>query len=160
MEFLRAEANGRFAGQLRTLLMQEWGGVQVVVHGERYDLTGCDAFLCVEGDTVLGALHYTLRGGEGEILSLFSRREHEGIGLALMRMVARECRARGAHTLRVVTTNDNARAFRFYQQYGMELTAVRFNQVDDVSRPMKPAIPLTGCDGIPIRHELEFSMDL
>jgi hypothetical protein len=30
----------------------------------------------------------------------------------------------------------------------------------DVSRKRKPFIPLTGMDGIPLRHEIEFEMDL
>jgi hypothetical protein len=36
---------------------------------------------------------------------------------------------------------------------------VRLNQIEK-SRKIKPSIPLTGCDGIPIRHELQFVMEV
>ena len=57
------------------------------------------------------------------------------------------------------TTNDNIRAIRFYQEWGMDLCAVKFDEVAR-SRVVKPAIPLHGEHGIPIRHELEFELQL
>jgi GNAT superfamily N-acetyltransferase len=160
MEFLRREAGDRFRGQLLALVRSAWRETGIAVRGERRDLAVCEAFLCVEGETLLGSIHFSFSEDGCEILSLISLREHEGIGRALTGLVLGECRARGARRLTVVTTNDNTRAIRFYQQFGMELSAVRLNQVDEVSRRMKASIPLTGCDGIPIRHELEFSLRL
>jgi hypothetical protein len=54
-----------------------------------------------------------------------------------------------------VTTNDNAPAIRFYQRRGWDLVALHRDAVNE-SRRLKPEIPATGVDGIPIRHELEF----
>ena len=58
-----------------------------------------------------------------------------------------------------MTTNDNIRAIRFYQKRGFDMAAFRRNALD-VSRKLKPEIPLVGDDGIPLRHEIEFELEL
>jgi ribosomal protein S18 acetylase RimI-like enzyme len=59
----------------------------------------------------------------------------------------------------VTTTNDNTRALRFYQRAGFRLTALRVGAVAE-ARKVKPEIPSHGLDGIPIRDELELTMEL
>ncbi|HRJ15429.1 MAG TPA: GNAT family N-acetyltransferase, partial [Saprospiraceae bacterium] len=59
----------------------------------------------------------------------------------------------------LVTTNDNIRAIRFYQKRGFDLVALHRNALE-AARLLKPEIPMTGQDGIPIRHELEFCITL
>jgi ribosomal protein S18 acetylase RimI-like enzyme len=59
----------------------------------------------------------------------------------------------------LVTTNDNTPALRFYQKRGFVLSALRPNAIAE-NRKVKPEIPLTGQDGIPIRDELELEMHL
>jgi ribosomal protein S18 acetylase RimI-like enzyme len=59
----------------------------------------------------------------------------------------------------VTTTNDNTRALRFYQRAGFDLTALRPGAVAE-ARKSKPEIPEVGEDGIPIRDELELTMEL
>ena len=60
---------------------------------------------------------------------------------------------------RLITTNDNTHALRFYQKLGFELTALYCHAVD-LSRKLKPSIPETGQDGIPIRDEIELQLRL
>jgi hypothetical protein len=50
-------------------------------------------------------------------------------------------------------------ALRFYQKRGFVLVAVHKNALE-VSRKLKPAIPLIGNDGIPLRDEIELEMIL
>jgi hypothetical protein len=59
----------------------------------------------------------------------------------------------------VTTTNDNTRALRFYQRAGFHLTALRPGAVT-AARKSKPEIPELGEDGIPIRDEIELTMEL
>ena len=59
----------------------------------------------------------------------------------------------------LVTTNDNINAIRFYQKRGFDMVCLYHNAMD-VSRKLKPEIPLIGENGIPLRHELEFEMIL
>ena len=54
-------------------------------------------------------------------------------------------------------TNDNARAFRFYQLWGMDLCAF-YRHGARRSREVKPSLPERGADGILLDHELEFEM--
>ena len=67
---------------------------------------------------------------------------------------AEELRAR---RIWLTTTNNNFRAFRFYQRWGMDLVAFYRNGVAR-SRLAKPSIPLVDREGVPVRHELEFEL--
>ena len=145
--------------QVNEQLREQWGSPVVAVHGDMYDLSKADGFACREEQTVLGAVHCRLKGEECEVLSLYALREHEGIGQALMRQAVDDARRKGAKRLILTTTNDNTRAIRFYQMLGMNLEALNVDAVER-SREWKPVIPLIGCDGIPIRHELRFGMEL
>ena len=48
-------------------------------------------------------------------------------------------------------------ALRFYQKRGFELFAIHRNALD-ISRKLKPEIPMIGNDGIPLRDEIELEM--
>jgi RimJ/RimL family protein N-acetyltransferase len=68
-------------------------------------------------------------------------------------------RLHGCKRVWLITTNDNTHAIRYYQKRGFDLVAIHRNAID-ASRKIKPQIPLTGFDGIPILHEIEFEMML
>jgi len=57
----------------------------------------------------------------------------------------------------LITTNDNTHALRFYQNRNFVIAAIHINAIEK-SRQLKPEIPLTGADGIPIRDEIELEM--
>ncbi len=65
--------------------------------------------------------------------------------------------AAGHHRLWLITTNDNTRALRFYQRWGMDLCAF-YRHGARRSREAKPALPHMGADGIPLEHELELEL--
>ncbi len=50
-------------------------------------------------------------------------------------------------------------ALRFYQKRGFVLVAIHRDALD-ISRKLKPEIPLIGNDGIPLRDEIELEMIL
>ena len=66
----------------------------------------------------------------------------------------------GCASVWLITTNDNTRALRAYQRHGFDLVALHHGAVDDSRRRLKPEIPPTGRDGIPLRHELELAVRL
>jgi ribosomal protein S18 acetylase RimI-like enzyme len=133
----------------------------MVAHGRVYTIDELDGFAAIaeDGQAWLGLVTFIVEGSLCEITSLDSLREGLGIGTALVREVEQEAHRLGCTRLRLVTTNDNTHALRFYQKYGFELTALRPRAVDE-SRKLKPSIPLTGNDGIPIRDELELELRL
>lgn len=57
----------------------------------------------------------------------------------------------------LVTTNDNINAIRFYQKTGFDMAHL-FRNALDISRKLKPEIPLIGENVIPLRHEIEFEL--
>ena len=73
-----------------------------------------------------------------------------GAGSALMAAVADAAAARGCRRIRVVTTDENTGAQRFYEQLGYELAERIVGGVDECRRLYKPTIP----DGHPRRAPL------
>ncbi|GAB3881051.1 hypothetical protein GCM10029964_036460 [Kibdelosporangium lantanae] len=104
------------------------------------------------GGERVGLLTYRPHGGSWEITSLDATVPGVGAGSALLTEVRTRARAHGVGRVRLVTTNDNTSALRFYQRRGFDLVAVHRDAVTE-ARKLKPTIPLRA-DGIPIRHEL------
>lgn len=61
--------------------------------------------------------------------------------------------------IQLITTNDNINAIKFYQKRGFDLLQINHSAIDE-ERKIKPEIPYIGQNGIPIRHEVEFEMEL
>jgi len=138
-------------------LQAVWGGTEVARKGELIDALELDGFVAVDGVDRIGLLTYALRGQELEVVTVHVDRAGEGVGRALMDAARNQASLLGAMRMWLTTTNDNVRAYRFYQQWGMDFIALYHDGVAR-SRALKPSIPLTGTDGIAIRHELEFEL--
>jgi ribosomal protein S18 acetylase RimI-like enzyme len=146
---------------LRATLSELWFGDTVVgrgrtwTHGEQPALVAID-----ESGERVGVATYAVEGDTAELVTLNALRPGRGAGRRLVEGVAATVRAAGAMRLRVMTTNDNVAALRFYQRAGFRLAEVRPGAVDEARRALKPTIPLTGNDGIPIRDEIDLVLDL
>ncbi|MBK7409354.1 MAG: GNAT family N-acetyltransferase [Saprospirales bacterium] len=108
---------------------------------------------------MIGLATFEQHGEELELTLLDSRERNQGIGALLVANVLEKARQLGCVRVWTVTTNDNIRAFRFYQKRGFDLVKIHPGAVD-ANRGLKPEIPMTGQEGIPIRHELEFEYRL
>ena len=115
--------------------------------------------LVARGAAIVGVITYRLLPDACEVLVLNSLEPGLGIGRALLDAVAVAAREAGKARLALVTTNDNLPALRLYQRYGMRMAVLRPGAVER-SRAVKPGIPATGIDGIPIRDELELELRL
>lgn len=138
-------------------LQAGWGSSTVARLGEALDAADLPGFVAERRGDRAGLVTYAERADGIEVVTLQSLVEGEGIGRALMdrmRMLAIES---GAARLWLTTTNDNLRAFAFYQRWGMDLVRLIHDGVT-VSRRVKPSIPTVGHDGIALRHELEFEL--
>ena len=94
-----------------------------------------------------------------EILTLDALVEAQGIGTLLLESLEERAREAGLARLWLVTTNDNLTALAFWQKRGYELVAVHRNAIA-AARRVKPQIPITGKNGIPIRDEIELEKRL
>ena len=143
--------------QIDDFIIRQWYTMRMVVRGESIDLGSADGFYFCDGNEITGLITYRLTGKEAEILSLDSLRERQGIGSALVNEVTEAAKKAGAERIRLITTNDNLPALRFYQKRGFDMVRIYRNALDR-AREIKPEIPLIGMDGIPLKHEIELEM--
>ncbi len=141
------------------LFKGKWGSEVMVSKGKTHRAAELAGFVAVLDDEVSGLITYEITGGDCEIVSIDSFREGMGVGGALLKAVIDAARLGGCTKVWLVTTNDNTNAMRFYQVKGFDMTQIYRNSIEHARR-LKPEIPLYGCDDIPIRHEIEFSMYL
>jgi ribosomal protein S18 acetylase RimI-like enzyme len=138
----------------------ERGSEVVAAHGVLLRPLDHPGFVAVVGGGRCALLTYRIDGHACEVVSIHSDREGIGVGTALLDAAERAARAAGCTRLWLITTNDNLHALGFYQRRGLRLVAVRPGAVDEARRSLKPEIPVTGDEGIPIRDELELELRL
>ncbi len=141
-----------------------WGSTRMVSCGRLFEANQESGFVAVisehkAGGQIAGVALYRLEDQQCELSLLNSLVKGRGVGTALVEAV-RQCACQaGCTRLWLVTTNDNLPAIRFYQKCGFTLAAVHKNALA-LSRKLKPEIPETGLDGLPLRDEIEFEMFL
>ncbi len=130
-----------------------WGASYVVTHGRTHELVGLPGFVALAGSERVGFAAFRLEKDVCELVALGAGRRGTGVGTALLRTVLDHAREQGRDRIRVITTNDNMEALRFFQKRGFALADIRRNALEE-SRKFKPEIPLLGKDGIPLRDEI------
>ena len=144
---------------VRRKIIETWGAETVVVHQTVYHPAELPGFIAEAEGEIAGLLTYQLEGEACEIVTLDAWRTGLGVGTALIETVRQAAGREKCRRLWLVTTNDNLPALRFYQKRGFVIAAVHVNSIEK-DRRLKPEIPLTGMDGIPIRDEIELEMML
>lgn len=153
VRFVPVDAENR--GRVNVFLIEHWFATDMIIRGVRVDMTKAAGVLALEGDEIAGLMMYGIDGTDCEILSLDSLRPNTGLGTALIGEAEKIARQNGCTRLKLITTNDNIHALRLYQRRGFDMAHLYRNALD-VSRRIKPSIPLIGENGIPLRHEIEF----
>ncbi len=141
-------------GWVTELLTEHWGSPKTVMRGRVFQADELPGFIAIYKNKPAGLITYCIEGKECVITSLNSLIERKGIGSALVDAVTGAAMTARCERLWLITTNDNTKALRFWQKRGFSLVAVYRNAMEK-SRLLKPEIPLTGNDGIPIRDEIE-----
>ncbi|MDL2293665.1 GNAT family N-acetyltransferase [Ruminococcaceae bacterium OttesenSCG-928-D13] len=139
----------------------EWGSCKSVARGGRVteDVSVLPGFVVTENGDILAFVLYQIVNGECEVTALDSFAEGRGYGSALMAAVEEAARATGCGRVWLSASNDNAHAIRFYQKRGYVLLEVNLGAFAEY-RKLKPELPITGNDGIPLRDEFIFAKDL
>jgi GNAT superfamily N-acetyltransferase len=136
------------------LLVREWGD-PIVVRSQFYPIDECDIYIAGDLEGLAAVSGRDRPIAELVAINAFSR--YQGIGSALLRSIVD--RLEGFEMLRLTTTNDNLDALRFYQRRGFRLQALRPGAVE-AARAHKPTISAVGEHGIPIRDELDLTLQL
>ena len=151
--------NSKNRQQVNDFIRLHWFSTDMVVRGEIVDLTVLNGFAVYDEEDLTGLITYRISEDECEITSLDSLKENQGIGTSLINKVKEEAVKHNCKKIKLITTNDNINALRYYQKRGFDMTHIYPNALD-LSRRLKPSIPLTGNYGIPLKHEIEFEMNL
>lgn len=138
-----------------------WGSTQIVTRGKAYYGHLQPGFVAQRGEDDkrenIGLLIYHVEDKACEILTLNSIVPKIGVGTALLENLLAAAKEAGIRRVWLITTNDNLTALRFWQKRGFNLVALHPNAINDARR-LKPQIPITGYDGIPIRDEIELQL--
>lgn len=146
-------------GMVNRFLAEHWGAAEMVIRGEVVDMTQVEGITAMADGAIAGLITYVITGDTMEITSLDSLIENKGTGTALLEKAVSIARRQRCRRIILVTTNDNLRAMGFYQKRGFDMASLYRNAVD-AARKKKPQIPLIGNEGIPLKHEIEFEMQL
>lgn len=144
---------------IRSLLNERWGSLRIVSRGRVHQAEKLPGFIAHLEEQPKGLITYQIENGDCEIVSLDSFESGRGIGSMLIKSVIDLARSENCNRIWLITTNDNTVALRFYQKNGFELVAIHRGAIK-VSRKIKPEIPETGNDGIPIRDEIELEIKI
>jgi len=126
--------------------------------GRLVDVLTLPGFVAEDDGTWIGYVNYENRAGDIEIIVLESLLEGQGVASALLAECARAALADPARRVWLLTSNDNMPALRFYQRRGFVLVAVHRDAITHARANLKPEIPLTGKDDIPLRDEIELEL--
>ena len=145
---------------IKQVFIQTWGGDFVVSRGKVHKIEEFNGgYISERRNKKVGLITYKIIDDELEITGLISNDEKKGIGTALVNSVITFARQEGIKRVCLVTTNDNLNALGFWQKKGFRLVTVYPNAME-VTRRLKPSIPLVGENNIPLRDELELEMML
>ena len=139
------------------LVKEWWAGPIIVTRGRVHQADELPGFIAVYAGERAGLITYEINGNECEIVTMNSLAEGKGVGSALIDAVKNAAIKSGCKRLWLITSNDNTKAIRFWQKRSFKLVAVYPGAIDRL-RKLKPEIPATGNDGIPIRDEIELEM--
>jgi N-acetylglutamate synthase-like GNAT family acetyltransferase len=143
--------------QITSLLEKLWFSTTMVIRGKQIDMTRLDGLIAKDAEEIVGLLTFTIEDDTCEIISLNSLMEGRGIATSLVERLRAIAEEKKCRKILVVTTNDNTDAIRFYQKRGFDMATLHHDALE-VSRKLKPEIPLLGQNDIPIRHEIEFEL--
>lgn len=144
---------------INTFIKEHWYTTTMIIRGRVIDMTKTEGFFFRDGENIIGLITYIVYDNILEITSLDSLRENQGIGSKLVETVIHEAKERKVRKIVLITTNDNINAIRFYQRKGFDMVHL-FRNALDISRKLKPEIPLIGENSIPLRHEIEFELSI
>ena len=146
--------------EIRHFTREKWADEFVVAHGVIYYPEQLPGFILKdEKGSIRGLATYRLNPPECELVTLNADPPGEGIGTALVSAVVDIAKKAKCTRLWLITSNDNLNALAFYQKRGFHLFAIHRDAIE-ASRKLKPSIPLTTADGIPLRDEIELEMIL
>jgi len=142
---------------IAVFLIEQWGSVKVISRGNLHYANTLPGLVAAIDEQPAGLATYSIENDQCELVTLNSMVPEQGIGTDLLNIVVAIAREKRCKRVWLITTNDNTAALRFYQKRGFHLKAIYPDAIER-SRKLKPEIPLSGIDGIPIKDEIELEL--
>jgi GNAT superfamily N-acetyltransferase len=142
-------------------LWREFNGLPIVTVTRTYDdAEGAEALVCRGDDGgTLGHVSWSISGDTAEIVTIEAVEQGRHLGGRLLDAAESRIREHGVKRIIVTTTNDNLRAQAFYMRRRYRLARVERDGMERV-RALKPTVPPTGHEGLPLRDMWEFEKQL
>lgn len=136
-------------------LVREHWGLPIVCIDRLYEPAGLEGLVWRDGaGEVQGLVTWSVKGDWAEIVTMDAFVQGAHIGGRLLDGAEEVLRERGVRTVVVVTTNDNLRAMAFYVRRGYRVVRLDLDGMERV-RALKPQVPETGHEGLPLRDMWE-----
>ena len=139
-------------------IIRGWGSDIIVSRGKTYKAGDLDGFLACDNGRITGLGLYVLND-DCEIVLLETFIQKAGIGTQILRKIKEIAQDSMCKRIWLVTTNENINAIQFYQKRGFHISNIYLNAMEEARR-IKPEIPKIAENGIEIRDEIEFEMNL
>ena len=139
-------------------LKHHWGSNSMVTRGKFTDASKISRVLIKDDKrTIIGLITFLIDKNDNscELISVDAVKQGKGIGTKLINLVEKIAKENKVKKVWLISTNDNYEAAIFYIKKGYRLIKVHKDALD-VSRKLKPQIPLIGKYGIPLQDEWEF----
>lgn len=144
--------------EIDRLVRENWG-LPVVCIDRLYEPADLEGLVWREGSEIQGLVTWAVEGDRAEIVTMDAFVQGTHIGGRLLDAAESELRQRGVRTIVVVTTGDNLRAVAFYIRRGYRLMRLDLDGMERV-RMLKPSVPETGTEGLPLRDMWELRKEL
>jgi len=148
---------------VRDELIKHWHQTRIWSIGRAFEADRLPAFIAEmdspSGRARVGLVTYDINHGnyQCEVVTVSSRREDAGVATRLLEAVENAARVARCSRVFLTMTNDNVKAFGFYQRRGWKLAALHKGNVEE-ARKRKAMIPRVGHFGIEVRDELELEV--
>ncbi len=157
MKFIIKSIKNEDKEKIKLFIKERWNDERIVYNGKVFYPHKLKGFIALKDEEIIGLITYKEFRDLYWIISIDSLIEGKGVGTVLIEAVKNEAKNKGVRKIKIITTNDNLTALRFYQKRGFRLKKIYSNAVEK-SRKIKPAIPKIGEEGIPILDEVEVEM--
>jgi ribosomal protein S18 acetylase RimI-like enzyme len=139
-------------------IIKGWGSDILVARGNAYKANDLDGVLVYENGKIIGLGLYKIKNG-CEIILLETFIQNIGIGTKIIEKIKEIAKTRNCKRIWLITSNENINAIRFYQKRGFHISNIYLNAMEE-ARKIKPEIPKYSTNGIEIRDEIEFEINI
>ena len=139
-------------------IIKGWGSDILVSRGKAHKAQDLDGILAYEEGKIVGIGLYSIKN-DCEIVLLETFIQNKGIGTQIIDKIKEIVEIGKCNRIWLVTTNSNINAIYFYQKRGFTISNIYINAMEE-ARKIKPEIPKMAENGIEIRDEIEFEIEI